>query len=163
MSSGFARVFAAAMTCSSSARPPTSCSTLGRLLLRRVPLPAAMMATANPVASMALSSHAKRGGLLLARSGRCTRLARWRRNGDVEVRDLAELGERWRNFRLVADDKDCQLGNVDVFVSDAGHIRCCHFFNAVLVFVEEVGRIAVEGEDDLLVQGLLRSVDAEDE
>src|SRR5580698_9549510 len=45
-------VFAAAITCSSSARPPTSCSTLGRLLLSRVPLPAAMMATAKPVDSM---------------------------------------------------------------------------------------------------------------
>jgi hypothetical protein len=40
------------MTCSRRARPPTSCSTLGRLLLSRVPLPAAMIATAKPVASM---------------------------------------------------------------------------------------------------------------
>src|ERR1035437_10721060 len=45
-------VLAAAMTCSRRARPPTSCSTFGRLLLSRVPLPAAMIATAKPVASM---------------------------------------------------------------------------------------------------------------
>src|ERR1039458_10379887 len=45
-------VFAAAMTCSRRARPPTWCSTLGRLLFSRVPLPAAMIATAKPVASM---------------------------------------------------------------------------------------------------------------
>src|SRR5438874_8901119 len=38
---------AAAMTCASSGRPPTSCSTLGRFDLRRVPLPAAMMAIAK--------------------------------------------------------------------------------------------------------------------
>src|ERR1035441_3160650 len=43
---------AAAMTCSSRARPPTSCNTLDRLLLSRVPLPAAIMATAKPVTSM---------------------------------------------------------------------------------------------------------------
>src|SRR5580700_11756257 len=38
---------AAAMTWASSGLPPTSCSTLGNCDLRRVPLPAARMATAT--------------------------------------------------------------------------------------------------------------------
>src|SRR5689334_6709174 len=45
--SGDTTFAAAAMTCASSGRPPTSCSTLGRLDFRRVPLPAAMMAIAK--------------------------------------------------------------------------------------------------------------------
>src|SRR5258708_5488942 len=40
-------VFAAAMTWRRRARPPISWRTLGRLLLSRVPLPAAMMAMAK--------------------------------------------------------------------------------------------------------------------
>jgi hemin uptake protein HemP len=54
------------MTCSSRARPPTSCRTLGRLLLSRVPLPAAMIATANAELNAALDrldeSHTLFGG-----------------------------------------------------------------------------------------------------
>src|ERR1017187_9837216 len=52
MRSAGTSAFAAAMTCSRRARPPTWCSTLGRLLFSRVPLPAAKIATAKPFASM---------------------------------------------------------------------------------------------------------------
>src|ERR1700761_3944604 len=58
MRSGGAIVLAAAMTCSSRARPPISWRTLGRLDFSRVPLPAAMMAIPNALVSIrCLSSH----------------------------------------------------------------------------------------------------------
>src|ERR1700722_8058126 len=70
MWSGGTMVSAAAMTWRRSARPPISWRTLGRLLLSRVPLPAAMMAMANPLLSIGIWSHAwlgaqKRGGCVV--------------------------------------------------------------------------------------------------
>src|SRR5258708_6566419 len=47
MSDGGTTRVPAAMTCASSGLPPTSCSTLASCDLRRVPLPAAMMAMAT--------------------------------------------------------------------------------------------------------------------
>src|ERR1041385_5444167 len=46
MSDGATTFEAAAITCASRGLPPTSCRTFGSLDLRRVPLPAAMMAMA---------------------------------------------------------------------------------------------------------------------
>src|SRR6266702_6272569 len=134
-------VFAAAMTCSRRALRPTSCSTLGRLLLSRVPLPAAMMATANPVASM---------GLIFS----CD---------EVQVSDATEAGECGLDLGLVANDYDDEFGDDDVLIRDAGYVGAGDSLDAALVLFEEIRRIAVERQRDLLVERLLRRVVVEDE
>ena len=84
--------------------------------------------------------------------GRCG-LTRRRRDADVEVRDLAQFGERRLNLRAVAYDQDGKFRHVDVLVGDSGDVGggdLCRYAVA-LYLLQEVQRIAVEGERDLLV------------
>ena len=55
------------------------------------------------------------------------------------------------------------FGGVDVFVGYAGDIGRGDFFYAGFVFFEEVGWVAVEGEDDLLVEDLVGRVVVEEQ
>ena len=89
--------------------------------------------------------------------------AGWGWDGDVEVRDFAEGGQSWLDLGLVADGDDREFRWVDVFVRYASDVGGGDLFYAGFVFFEGVGRVAVEGEGDLFVEGLVGGVVVEDE
>jgi hypothetical protein len=83
------------------------------------------------------------------------RLPGRRRNCDVQVGDLAQGIELGSDLGFVADDDDGELRGVDVLIGNASDVGGGDLLDAAFVLVEEVGRIAVEGKDNLFVQRLL--------
>src|SRR5438105_13208954 len=90
-------------------------------------------------------------------------LSRPRRDGDVQVRRRAEFAQRRLNLRFVADEQARKLRRIHVLVGHAGDIGGGHALDAFTVLLQKIRRIAVERENDLLVERLFRRVVMEDE